>query len=172
MATSTQLLRLALCAAVLLACGRGAPAQELDRENEVEDGVGGGGSSQSMRMVYKLVVDCLQKEDMGVCLKLKALGFLERALALRAPLPIMEFVTLARDPNAPEDAAPAGPPPTEAELEATLPRALDEKSSRLDQLLMDKVEQLLRTRSLQLALPKDAFEVHSSSRILASNQVF
>lgn len=96
--------------------------------------------------------DCSRQEHVGVCLKLKALGALERAVASKS-LQITSFVALTKDDG--DDVVKSD---DESDLEASLPRAADQKDDRLDQMLLENVQKLLENRSLQITFPWDAFE--------------
>ena len=90
---------------------------------------------------------------------MKAVGLLDRALALESPLQINEFMSLAKDPEAVEnETTTSGPPPSERELEAALPRDDHERSSKLDDMIVDRLSRFLRTRTLQFSLPADLIE--------------
>ncbi|XP_049860309.1 uncharacterized protein LOC126354601 [Schistocerca gregaria] len=113
-----------------------------------------------LRLMYKVVSECSRHSDLWLCLKLKALWTLERARTAAGPLPLTSYLSLAPDPaDAESDASDAPPPPdTEAQLEEQLPRDLDQKQARVDALLVQSADRLLRSRALQITLPASVFE--------------
>ncbi|XP_049779244.1 uncharacterized protein LOC126176146 [Schistocerca cancellata] len=108
-----------------------------------------------LRLMYKVVSECSRHSDLWLCLKLKALWTLERARTSAGPLPLTSYLSLAPDPaDAETEASDAPPPPdTEAQLEEQLPRDLDQKQARVDALLVQSADRLLRSRALQITLP-------------------
>ncbi|KAG8255643.1 hypothetical protein J6590_087816 [Homalodisca vitripennis] len=98
---------------------------------------------------------CSHHPDVYSCLKMRAVTLLDRALAADS-LPVSEFVTITKDPKAKDDVPLR---PTNGDLEATLPRDLVQKSSALDKMVLDRLSQFLKTRTLQLNMPTDVFEV-------------
>lgn len=44
-------------------------------------------------------------------------------------------------------------PQTESDLEATLPRSLDERANRLDKMLLDRLDAFIRSRTVQFSVP-------------------
>ena len=42
---------------------------------------------------------------------------------------------------------------SESDLEATLPRSLDERSGRLDKMLLDRLDAFIRSRTVQFSVP-------------------
>ncbi|XP_069679303.1 uncharacterized protein [Periplaneta americana] len=124
-------------------------------QNEVED-------EGNWKVLYRLITDCAQKSDMSVCLKMKAVTFLDRAITMKNPLLVNDYLSLARDPSyKDETVGPQGrslKPLSEAQLEQSLPESLEERSERLDDMLQDKVDKFLQSRTVQLNFPADVFE--------------
>lgn len=120
-------------------------------ENEEESG--------NVRLVMKLVDECSRKDEVSICLKTKAVSFLDKLVRMKDPVPINDYLALARDPAAGNEGQDDKEgPKTESELEATLPRSLEEKSNKLDDLLWDKISTLFSTRTVQFTVPTDVFE--------------
>ncbi|XP_046671064.1 uncharacterized protein LOC124361073 [Homalodisca vitripennis] len=109
----------------------------------------------SLKLFYRVVEKCGDDADVYSCLKMKAVGLLDRALSMDT-LPISNYITITKDPKAHEV-----PPPTlrtEGELEASLPRDQQKKSAVLDEMLEDRVSRYLDTRTIQLSMPADVLE--------------
>ncbi|KAJ4450982.1 hypothetical protein ANN_02417 [Periplaneta americana] len=136
-------------------------------QNEVED-------EGNWKVLYRLITDCAQKSDMSVCLKMKAVTFLDRAITMKNPLLVNDYLSLARDPSyKDETVGPQGrslKPLSEALLEQSLPQSLEERSERLDDMLQDKVDKFLQSRTVQLNFPADVFEDTDRARCLALQQ--
>ncbi|PSN49213.1 hypothetical protein C0J52_16948 [Blattella germanica] len=129
------------------------PAAEDQQQNEVED-------DGKWKIFYRLVKDCARKPEMSSCLKIKAVVFLDRALGIEAPIRVNDYISLAREPS--KDGTPKGrsmkQPLSETQLEESLPKTEEERNGRLDELLQEKVDSFLQSRSLQLNFPTDVFE--------------
>jgi hypothetical protein len=140
---------------VTVVCGvMGQNKPETDQTtNEVED-------DGNWKLLYRLLTDCAKTADIGVCLKMKAVTFLDRAVSLKTPLLINDYVSLARDPKY-KETSPEGrsiQPLSETQLEESLPRSAEERSGRLDEMLQEKLNSFLHSRILQLNFPADVFE--------------
>ncbi|XP_034254359.1 uncharacterized protein LOC117653096 [Thrips palmi] len=103
------------------------------------------------RLVGKLLLDCSRTGDLVGCLKVKAVATLGRALSSDAAIPLMEDLSLAKDPEAVVDVPPT--PQSETDLEATLPRSLDERANRLDKMLLERLDAFIRSRTVQFSVP-------------------
>lgn len=81
----------------------------------------------------------------------KALTFLDR-LGRMDKLSLTEGVTIVRASDTPvqENANPI----SEDQLETTLPRAADARDDALNTMLLDKVSNLVSSRTLQISMPK------------------
>jgi len=105
-----------------------------------------------IRFLFRIYNDCSQR-DMSSCLKMKLVTALDRAAKSRSDLKVFEGVTFARDPSAISDESIDGKPISEAELEASLPRGLQDKEDQLDGLIMEKILGFFRSHILQFKLP-------------------
>uniref|UniRef100_A0A6P7FQ82 Uncharacterized protein LOC114332897 n=1 Tax=Diabrotica virgifera virgifera TaxID=50390 RepID=A0A6P7FQ82_DIAVI len=101
------------------------------------------------RYMYKVYQECAATDVMS-CLKLKLVAALDRAAKSYTELPLFEGIKFVKDPQA--VSAPAEVK-TEAEIEANLPRSLDEKENALDSILTDRVSNFLGSHTLQIKLP-------------------
>lgn len=121
--------------------------------NEIED-------NGNWKMLYRLISDCAKTSDMSVCLKIKAVTVLDKVTSLKIPLEINDYVSLARDPMYKED-GPQGRSLkllSETQLEESLPRSTEERNGRLDEMIQEKLDTFLQSRTLQLKFPADVFE--------------
>lgn len=139
---------------VFVVCGvMGQSKPETDETiNEVED-------NGNWKLLYRLFVDCAKTPDVSVCLKMKAVTFMDRAVSLKIPLMINDYISLARDPAYKE--GPQGrsmQPLSETQLDESLPKSAEERGERLDELLQEKLNSFLQSRTLQLNFPADIFE--------------
>ncbi|KDR19951.1 hypothetical protein L798_05229 [Zootermopsis nevadensis] len=139
---------------VFVVCGvMGQSKPETDETiNEVED-------NGNWKLLYRLFVDCAKTQDVSVCLKMKAVTFMDRAVSLKIPLMINDYISLARDPAYKE--GPQGrsmQPLSETQLDESLPKSAEERGERLDELLQEKLNSFLQSRTLQLNFPADIFE--------------
>jgi hypothetical protein len=105
-----------------------------------------------IRFLFRIYNDCSQK-DMSSCLKMKLVTALDRASKSRSDLNVFEGVTFARDPSAISDESVKGKPISEAELEASLPRGLQDKEELLDGLIIEKILEFFKSHTLQFKLP-------------------
>jgi hypothetical protein len=105
-----------------------------------------------IRFLFRIYNDCSQR-DTSSCLKMKLVTALDRAAKSRSDLKVFEGVTFARDPSAVSDESIDGNPISEAELEASLPRGMQDKEDQLDGLIMEKILGFFRGHILQFKLP-------------------
>ncbi|XP_066146302.1 uncharacterized protein Osi8 [Euwallacea fornicatus] len=100
------------------------------------------------KYMYKVYQECAS-QDLTPCLKLKLLAAMDRATR-SYNLNLIDGITFVKDPNAP---AEQEGPKTEAEIEASLPRSLNEKDGALTGLLLGKAASFLGSHTLQIKLP-------------------
>ncbi|XP_046384530.1 uncharacterized protein LOC124154692 [Ischnura elegans] len=103
---------------------------------------------------YRFVQQCGSK-DLLYCLKMRALTFVDGALRAPGDVPLVDGVTLVRS-GAEDASSRAGRALTEAELEASLPRAPEERDSTVETLLVDRVARFLNSHTLQLKFPESS----------------
>jgi hypothetical protein len=104
------------------------------------------------RFLFRIYNDCSQR-DMSSCLKMKLVTALDRASKSRSDLKVFEGVTFTRDPATVSDESVHGNPISEAELEASLPRGLQDKEDLLDGLILEKFLAFFKSHVLQFKLP-------------------
>lgn len=100
-----------------------------------------------------LYIFLLLKSNSGSFHMLQAVSLLDRALTMDS-LPISDFMTISKDPSVKDTPLPS----SSEDLEASLPRDLNQKSSVLDQMIQDRLSKYMETRTIQLTMPKDLFE--------------
>lgn len=140
-----------------------APAAAEEAEDAAEDGPEARASTNEvdddswfgwllptaeMRLVGKVWEDCAARDDSTVCLKGKALTFLDRA-ARKDSLNLPGGLTLVRTGK---DARAFSAPVTEAELEAELPRDLSARDAKLDSMLLDRVLGFVQSHAVRFNL--------------------
>lgn len=105
---------------------------------------------KDLSMVYRLYQQCAA-ENLSVCLKVKLLTGLEKAMRSMKTLKIMEGVKFIKADEAEFDAQrQKAAIPTEEEIEANLPRALDAKDRMLDQMMFRKLVEFVQQHTLQV----------------------
>jgi hypothetical protein len=107
-----------------------------------------------LRFLFRIYNDCSQR-DTSSCLKMKLVTALDRASKSRSDLKVLEGVVFTRDPSAVSDTSVHGKPISEAELEASLPRGLQDKEDLLDGLIMEKILAFFKSHVLQFKLPSE-----------------
>lgn len=100
-----------------------------------------------IKYLYKTYQDCASA-DVSTCLKMKLFTILDRVARSTKDFKLSEGVRFVRDQ---ESAADATPLKTEAQLEAELPRSLDEKERSLNSMLFDKVLSFFQSHTLQVS---------------------
>lgn len=133
----------------LLAVAAAFPAEEPPKESGVswEDG---------FDKAYRFLKDCGDK-DLSLCLKMRALTFVDRALRKPGGIPITDGVSLVNSANDQEtNRMLGGRALSEAELENTLPADQEEKDSQVESLLVDRVARFLSSHTLQLKVPEES----------------
>ncbi|CAB0030519.1 unnamed protein product [Trichogramma brassicae] len=115
---------------------------------------GAGGVFGELRSVYQIYKDCAGAE-VSSCLKLRLLTTMDR-VSRSATLNIAEGITLIKD----EQQSPAQTPTereepvkTPQEIEASLPRSLEDKEDALNTMILDKAVSFLKSHTLKVKMP-------------------
>ncbi|RZB41620.1 osiris-like protein [Asbolus verrucosus] len=108
-----------------------------------------------LNYVYKVYQECAAK-DLAPCLKLKLISAIDRVARNYAELSIFDGIAFVKDPKASVNEIK-----TEEEIEATLPRALNERDTALNTIITDKITNFFDTHTLQVKLPS-ASEIQRS----------
>ena len=139
-----------ICIAVLLVTVSARSAETNPTSNSIDDQSarsGGGGVFGDLRYVYQVYKECSGSE-MSACLKLKLLAAMDR-VSRSVQLNIVDGITLVKDDPIAQDE----PPKSAEEIEANLPRALDDKEDALNSMILDKVVNFFQSHTLKLKLP-------------------
>ncbi|XP_056635950.1 uncharacterized protein LOC130444696 [Diorhabda sublineata] len=148
---------LALVAHVALGRTTGTSAQNAVHESDTKHE--GNSYISDFRYMYKVYQECAATDVMS-CLKLKLITALDRAAKSYSELPLIEGIKFVKDP---QDTSTSQEVKSEAEIEATLPRSLDEKENVLDDIISDRVSNFLSSHTLQIKLPSSS-EVQEEGR--------
>ncbi|OAD62710.1 hypothetical protein WN48_06909, partial [Eufriesea mexicana] len=101
-----------------------------------------------LRQMYQIYKECVD-EDLSSCLKVRLLSAMDR-VSRNSQLNVADGVTFVQD----EPASNAEEPPKSLqEIEASLPRALDDKEDALNNMIFDKVVKFFQSHTLKLKLP-------------------
>lgn len=99
-----------------------------------------------IKYLYKTYQDCAAA-DLSTCLKLKLFTVIDRVARSESDFKVYEGVTFVRDG---EEQVDETAPKTESEIEASLPRSLDDKESTLNSLIMDKIMSYFGSHTLKV----------------------
>lgn len=100
-----------------------------------------------IKYLYKTYQDC-SAADLSTCLKLKLFTIIDRVARSDSDFKVYEGVTFVRDGEEPVDETA---PKTEKEIEASLPRSLDDKEQSLNSLIMDKIMSYFGSHTLKVS---------------------
>ncbi|XP_026674962.1 uncharacterized protein LOC113465163 [Ceratina calcarata] len=101
-----------------------------------------------LRQMYQIYKECAD-EELSPCLKVRLLSAIDR-VSRSSQLNVADGVTFVQDdpvPIAEEE------PKSLQEIEASLPRALDDKEDALNTMILDKVVKFFQSHTLKLKLP-------------------
>lgn len=107
------------------------------------------GDDASVRIALKVYDDCAKAESFSICLKKKAVSFLDR-LGRTENFSVTDGVSVRRVADAPAE----GPILSEQKLEETLPRSEDAKENALDDIIAEKVTNFVGSRTIEVSLPR------------------
>lgn len=139
-----------VCLALLLASASARSAETNANTNSIDEQSARSASTGvfgDLRYVYQVYKDCSGSE-LSSCLKLKLLTAMER-VSRNTQLNIVDGVTLVKD----EQAATEEEPRSLQEIEASLPRSLDDREDALNSMIMDKIVGFFQSHTLKLKLP-------------------
>ncbi|VEN54173.1 unnamed protein product [Callosobruchus maculatus] len=105
-----------------------------------------------LRYMYSVYQECASS-DVTSCLKLKLIAAMDRVARSFNEIPIFEGVTFVKDPKA---TVVDTEPKSEAEIEANLPRSLEDKQDALNGMIADKVSNFIGSHTLQIRFPTAA----------------
>ncbi|XP_076678404.1 uncharacterized protein LOC143374285 [Andrena cerasifolii] len=140
--------------AVLLATASSRSAETNPTTNSIDEETARSSSGSSnvlgdLRQIYQVYKECAD-DELSPCLKVRLLSAIDR-MYRSSQLNLADGVTFVRDdPVASEESEP---PKSFQEIEASLPRALDDKEDALNTMIFDKVVKFFQSRTLKLKLP-------------------
>jgi hypothetical protein len=118
-----------------------------DTASLIEDGV---------ETAYRFIQSCGDKE-MSLCLKMRALTLVDRALRRPGDLELVDGVSLVRTQDGVDVSREMnGRSLSEAELDASLPKNAEERDAQVETLLVERVARFLQSHTLQLKVPDSA----------------
>uniref|UniRef100_A0A161MHB5 Osiris 9 n=1 Tax=Triatoma infestans TaxID=30076 RepID=A0A161MHB5_TRIIF len=120
--------------------------QQPQQPSAIEDGI---------ETAYKWVQGCGDK-DMFLCLKMRALTYVDKVLRRPEDITLMEGISLVRTEAASRELNGRGI--SEAELDASLPKNAEDKDAQVESMLVDRVARFLQTHTLQLKVPDSSIE--------------
>jgi len=100
--------------------------------------------------VYRFLQGCGEK-DMMLCIKMRALTFVDRALRRPEDIALMDGVKLVRGGDVSRELN--GRALSEAELDASLPKDAEDREATVETMLVDRVARFLESHTLQLKVP-------------------
>lgn len=98
-----------------------------------------------IKNLYKTYQEC-SSNDISTCLKLKLVSQLAKSMRSVKDVSIFDGVKLIKDETVKNDE----PIKTEAEIEQSLPRSLDEKENSLNGLIVKNLLSFFKTHTLQV----------------------
>jgi len=106
------------------------------------------GIFDDLRSIYQVYKECSGAE-LNPCLKLKLLSAINR-VSRSAQLNVADGVTLIQDESSTNESEPEK---SLQEIEASLPRALEDKEDALNSMIFDKIAKFFQSHTLKLKLP-------------------
>lgn len=97
------------------------------------------------KYLFKTYQECAS-QDLSTCLKLKLYTVVDRIARSNSDLKIYDGVTFVSEKVDEEHS----PPKSEQEVEASLPRSLDDKEQSLNQMIMDRVLSYFDSHTLKV----------------------
>ena len=98
------------------------------------------------KYLFKTYQEC-SSQDLSTCLKLKLYTVVDRIARSHSDLNIYDGVTFVSEKVADDEHSP---PKSEQEVEASLPRSLDDKEQSLNQMIMDRVLSYFESHTLKV----------------------
>lgn len=112
--------------------------------------------SKQINMIQRMLSDCSSGDPFSVCLKAKAVTFLDRVLR-KDSIALMDGLSLVAETNVSK--ARAGRALSEEELVASLPRELGKKEETLDEMIVGKLGEFFQGHKLKLDFSEDSSDV-------------
>lgn len=138
--------------ALLLATASARSAETNPTSNSINEQQtarsNGNGMFGELRYVYQVYKECAGAE-LSPCLKLKLLSAMDR-VSRSAQLNVADGVTLVQDESTANESEPER---SLQEIEAGLPRALEDKEDALNGMIFDRIVKFFQSHTLKLRLP-------------------
>lgn len=99
-----------------------------------------------IKYLYKTYQDC-SSADLSTCLKLKLYTMIDRVARSTSDFKVYDGVTFVNEGDEPVDESV---PKSEIEIEASLPRSLEDKEQTLNSLIMDKIMSYFGSHTLKV----------------------
>ncbi|KZC11140.1 PREDICTED: uncharacterized protein LOC107189169 [Dufourea novaeangliae] len=141
-----------VCLAVLLATASARSAETNPTTNSIDEETARSPANSNifgdLRQIYQVYKEC-SAEELSPCLKMRLLSAVDR-MYRSVQLNVAEGVTFVRDDPVVNEEEPSK---SLQEIEASLPRALDDKEDALNTMIYDKVVKFFQSHTLKLKLP-------------------
>lgn len=98
-----------------------------------------------LKVLVRVIDDCINSDGFSPCIKKKALTFINR-LSRMDKLHLTEEIVLVKTTDKDDT--------NFTDTDNSLPRGADSQEDTLDSMLMDRVTSYLKTRTLQVTMPK------------------
>lgn len=137
--------------AVLVVTASARSAETNPTTNSIEEQSArsnGGNVFGDLKQIYQIYKEC-SDDELSPCLKVRLLSAMDR-MYRSSQLNVAEGVTFVRDDPIVNEEEPAK---SLQEIEASLPRALDDKEDALNTMIFDKVVKFFQSHTLKLKLP-------------------
>lgn len=108
-----------------------------------------------LERVYKVMQECSEK-DMAVCLKMRALQYVDRALRRSDNIDVFDGISLVKTESVESSRGLNGRSLSESELDDSSAKDEDEKDAQVENLLLDRVARFLESHTLQLKVPESS----------------
>lgn len=137
---------LSITFACLISAAFGAHLNKVDEE-ETQPRKGSSSYLGDLKYLYKTYQDCAAS-DLSTCLKLRLYTIIDRVARSNSDFNVYEGVTFIKDGEQEEETVPK----SEVEIEASLPRSLDDKDQSLNTLIMDRIMSYFGSHTLKVSL--------------------
>ncbi|XP_050437151.1 uncharacterized protein LOC126843583 [Adelges cooleyi] len=108
-----------------------------------------------LEKVYKVLQECSEK-NMAVCLKMRALQYVDRALRRSDNIDVLDGITLVKSESVESSRGLNGRSLSESELDDNSASDEVEKDAQVENLLLDRVARFLESHTLQLKVPESS----------------
>lgn len=141
-----------LCVLALAYAAAGFPAASV-ANNEVQEP---SALENGVDSVYRFLQSCGDR-DISLCIKMRALTFVDRALRKQDDISIVSGVKLVKTDDTNEASRGLnGRAMSEDELDASLPKNAEDRETAVETMLVDRIARFLQSRTLQLKVPESS----------------